>query len=209
MNKKMKTILSLVGFALFIALAVFAYNRLSDRTKPADSLVVFGGIAAARAEEAATPEPTPEPAPTQAPERQPMMAPEFTVQDMEGNEVKLSDMRGRPVVVNFWASWCPPCKYEMPEFEQVYQEIGEDVVFLMVDMVDGQRETREKGAKYIEDEGYTFPVYFDIDQQTAITYGVMSIPTTYFIDAEGYLIAGAQSAIDAETLMRGIGMIAP
>ena len=141
---------------------------------------------------------------TAEPER--VKAPDFTVQDMDGKEVKLSDFIGRPVVINFWASWCPPCKVEMPEFEQVYQELGGEVAFLMIDLVDGQRETKEKGAEYVQGQGFTFPVYFDFGE-AATAYGVRSIPTTYFIDARGYLIAGAQTAIDAQTLHKGIALI--
>lgn len=210
MNKKMKTILALVGFALFIALAVFAYNQLSNRMQPEDNLIVFGGIAGARAEEAVvTPEPTatPEPAPTQKPERELVKAPDFTVLDTNGREVKLSDFIGKPVVVNFWASWCPPCKIEMPDFNTVYQEMGDDVVFMMIDLVDGMRETREKGAQYVQDQGFVFPVYFDVNQGAAATYGIRSIPTTYFINVEGYLVAGAQSAISEASLRKGIGLI--
>jgi thiol-disulfide isomerase/thioredoxin len=121
--------------------------------------------------------------------------------------VKLSDFIGKPVVLNFWASWCPPCKGEMPEFDAVYKEVGEDVAFLMVDLVDGQRETKEKGAEYIKEQGFTFPVYFDVNQDAAATYGIMSIPTTIFIHKDGNVITGVQGAIDAETLRKGIELI--
>ncbi|MBP3544577.1 MAG: TlpA family protein disulfide reductase, partial [Lachnospiraceae bacterium] len=77
---------------------------------------------------------------TTEPEKVP--APDFTVIDAEGNEVKLSDMRGKPVVVNFWASWCGPCKMEMPEFEEVYKELGDEVHFMMVNLTDGWQETQ-------------------------------------------------------------------
>ena len=88
-------------------------------------------------------------------------APDFTVYDFQGNEVSLSDFRGKPVVLNFWASWCGPCKREMPDFESIYQELGEDVEFMMVNVTDGSRETRDSAAEFIAGEGYTFPVYYD------------------------------------------------
>ena len=271
MNKKTKTLLSLIGFTLFIAIAVFAYNKLGQQVKPGSALNVIDPQSQATAEASATPEATAEPEKTEqavvtpesskapaaaeeparteeaaqmsakaeaeAPEqpeataavseapqetaqaeaaeaaqtaeteRPRTKAPDFTVQDADGKAVKLSDFLGKPIVLNFWASWCPPCKGEMPEFNEVYQQVGGDVQFMMVDLVDGSRETKEKGAKYVADMGFEFPVFFDMDQSVAMTYGVASIPTTYFIDAEGYLVAGAQSAIDAATLMQGIGMI--
>ena len=141
-------------------------------------------------------------------EESPQFPPDFTVVDASGKEVKLSDFRGKPTVVNFWASWCGPCKSEMPDFDAVYQEMGDDIHFLMVNMTDGGQETLAGAQKFIADSGYTFPVYYDTQYSAAIAYGVSSLPTTYFFDAEGYGVAYAVGAIDEETLLRGIGMIA-
>ena len=77
-------------------------------------------------------------------------APDFTVLDASGNEVHLSDFVGKPVVLNFWASWCPPCKSEMPDFEAVYQACGNDVQFLMVNLTDGNQETLTSAKAYID-----------------------------------------------------------
>ncbi len=243
MNKKMKSILMVAAFAVFIAVAVFAYDRLSEDVGAGETLQVYdesaqapAGEATATAQAAQEPEASPAQESAQEPEASPAQesaqaqavtqvpqqaqasaapsdeptktkAPDFTVQDMQGNDIKLSDYLGRPVVINFWASWCPPCKVEMPHFEQVYQQMGDDVVFMMIDLVDGVRETKERATEYVQGEGFTFPVYFDADGGASVPYGVMSIPTTYFIDAEGYLVAGARSAISADDLRRGIGMI--
>ena len=136
------------------------------------------------------------------------LAPDFTVYDAQGNEVKLSDYIGKPTVLNFWASWCGPCQMEMPDFHEKYLEIGEEVNFLMVNMTSG-RETLENAQAFIEEEGYTFPVFFDTETDAAMTYSVYSLPTTYFLDAQGYLIANATGAIDADTLQRGIDLILP
>jgi len=134
-------------------------------------------------------------------------APDFIVQDIDGNDVKLSDMLGRPVVLNFWASWCPPCRAEMPEFDQLYGELGEKVSFMMVCVVDGSRETRESGWAFIEENGYVFPVFFDTRQEAAMQYRIRSIPTTLFIDADGYVVTWAEGAISEETLRLGISYI--
>ncbi len=134
-------------------------------------------------------------------------APDFTVYDIDGNAVSLSDFRGKPVVVNFWASWCGPCKSEMPEFETAYGEYGEEVHFLIVNMTDGYSETVDSAMKFIEKNGYTFPVYYDTKQEAAIAYSVYSIPATYFIDKDGYVVANARGALNLDTLKKGIDMI--
>ena len=88
-----------------------------------------------------------------------VMAPDFTVYDREGNAVNFSDFAGKPVVINFWATWCGYCVKEMPSFEKAYQEFGDEVVFMMINVTDGFQETKEAAAEFIEEKGYTFPVY--------------------------------------------------
>lgn len=140
-------------------------------------------------------------------EKELMLAPDFTVYDQAGNAVNLSDFVGKPTIVNFWASWCGPCKMEMPDFDEKYKELGEEIHFFMVNMTDGSQETIEKAAAFVEESGYSFPVYYDTDMDAAMTYGVSSIPSTFFIDAEGNAVAWAQGMIDAATLQKGIDML--
>lgn len=146
---------------------------------------------------------------SQDPESELTPAPDFTVYDKEGNEVHLSDYVGKPIVLNFWASWCSPCKSEMPDFNEAYLSYGEQVSFLMVNMTDGSRETVESASAFIEEQGYEFPVFYDTDYNAALTYGAYALPTTYFIDQEGYVVAWAQSALSAENLQKGLDMILP
>lgn len=133
-------------------------------------------------------------------------APDFTVLDHEGNEVKLSDYKGKPVVLNFWATWCYYCKVEMPDFDQAYEKYP-DVQFLMVNATDGVQETMESAKEYIEQEGFRFDVFFDTKLEAVNAYYVTGFPSTYFIDKNGNLVTFRNGMLDFETLEKGIQMI--
>lgn len=136
-------------------------------------------------------------------------APNLFIYDADGNQVRLSDFEGKPVVLNFWASWCEPCKAEMSGFQEAYEAHGDDIHFLMVNMTDGTQETMETASAYIAKEGFTFPVYYDTNSLAAIFYGIRSIPATFFIDAEGYIVTYVDTAISKDALQQGIEMILP
>lgn len=142
-----------------------------------------------------------------AQEQEFQMAPDFTVEDAAGNPVRLSDFQGKPAVVNFWASWCSPCKSEMPEFESAYAEYGEDIHFLMVNLTSDSKETREQADALMAETGYTFPVYYDTEGSAAAAYGIYSIPMTLFIDKDGYLVAYGSGMLTADSLQTGIDYI--
>ena len=134
-------------------------------------------------------------------------APDFTVYDLEGDPHKLSDFRGKPVILNFWATWCGFCEAEMPDFEEKYQQYGDQIHFLMVDVTDGQQETVEKASAFIAERGFTFPVYYDTAMEATASYGTGGLPVTYFLDAEGYFVAWQQGMLTADTLQKGIDMV--
>ena len=198
--KILKLLIWILAFGVVIVGASVLYNRLSDE-------VSVGGIATvtqetAAAEETAVPgETTPETQESSNP------APDFTVYDLEGNAHKLSDFRGKPVLLNFWASWCGPCQMEMPDFQKFYESHGDKVNFVIVNLTDGQQETVETASAFIEEKGYTFPVYYDTDIDAAMKYGVSAVPVSYFIDAEGNFIAWAQGALTADMLQQGMDML--
>lgn len=213
MNNKKKTIILVVLFIVLMAGASVLYNNLSKNYQP-DTLLTENNNTNADSENTAageennndgTTENTNQPEDTSSESKN--LAPNFTVYDMEGNEVNLTDFFGKPIIINFWASWCGPCKMEMPDFNEAYETYKDEIEFLMVNMTDGSRETIEVASSFIAESGYTFPVYYDTDYSAAITYSVSSLPTSYFLNAEGELVTYARGAINGATLEKGIGMI--
>ena len=200
MDKKIVIIILVLAFVLVLGGAGILYHQLGQKLTP-DLLATQATQETEAAEASAPTAQTTEPAN--------YLTPEFTVYDLDGKEVHLSDYFGKPIVLNFWASWCGPCQMEMPDFNEKYLEIGEKAQFLMVNMTDGSRETVESASAFIAEQGYSFPVFYDTDMDAASVYSVYSLPTTYFIDVEGYTVARATGAISGETLQRGIDMIMP
>jgi thiol-disulfide isomerase/thioredoxin len=189
MNKNIITVLIAVLLVVLVAGAAILYNSLKDSVDTQQLATEPGQNAT---------DPTDDPAAQKAPD--------ITVLGTDGKNHKLSDFRGKPVILNFWASWCGPCKSEMPDFQKAYETYGTEIHFLMVNCTGG-RETVTSATGFIADAGYTFPVYFDTTGNASNTYGAYSIPMTFFIDAEGNPVAYGSGALSAEILQRGIDML--
>ncbi|MBS6561368.1 MAG: TlpA family protein disulfide reductase [Clostridiales bacterium] len=136
------------------------------------------------------------------------LAMDFTVYGKDGEEIKLSDFQGKkPVVVNFWASWCGTCKEEMPYFQEAIQQYGDEVEFLMVNLTDGMRETVEKADKFIKESGYDMDIVYDLELDATNTYFIYSIPRTLFINRDGTLYYDYMGVITKEFLNSSIEKI--
>ena len=107
-------------------------------------------------------------------------APDFELKTLTGETVKLSDLKGKKIMLNFWATWCPPCKAEMPAMEQFHKEAGDEVVILAVN-IDPHLDVQA----FVDENKITFPIPLDADDKVNEMYQVLSIPTTYFIDTKG------------------------
>ena len=137
------------------------------------------------------------------------LAPDFTVQDSSDGVWSLSDFRGKPVVLNFWSSTCPPCMDEMPLFQKYWEKYGDQVEFMIVNLTDGYNDTFESAMKVVTENEYMFPVYFDVASEGAIVYSIRSIPMTFFIDARGVIVSEHLGMLSDKTLEAGIQSILP
>lgn len=127
-----------------------------------------------------------------------VMAPDFTLKDLDGSDVTLSDYRGKIVILNFWAVWCRYCKEEMPDFDALDKELkeGDEAVILAVDV----QESRETVSKYISSNNFELRVLLDEDGSVAASYGVEGYPNTFIINGDGSLYAYIPGATDIKTL---------
>lgn len=132
------------------------------------------------------------------------IAPDFEITTLEGEKVKLSDYRGKPVMLNFWATWCPPCRQEMPDMEQLHQE--NEIVVLGINLLD--TEINENSVqKFVDQFGLTFDIGLDGDGAVALEYRINPIPTTFMIDADGIIQHKSYGAMDYDTMMKHLEQI--
>lgn len=138
------------------------------------------------------------------PEEEKIIAPDFTLIDQYGNTHTLSDYRGKVVFLNFWATWCPPCRMEMPYIEEIYNDNNQNSEDVVTIGVAGPNIGKEGDEQYIiqflKDEGYTFPVLFDDTGRTMAQYGIQALPSTFIIDKEGYIVQYIPGAMEKSTM---------
>lgn len=130
--------------------------------------------------------------------RENVEAPDFTLKNLDGDDISLSSYRGKLVFLNFWATWCGPCREEMPSMQALYDDLNEDgFEIVAVNLQESQRTV----SKFIDQNGYTFPVLLDSNGKVGGTYGARSIPTSYLIDTKGNavgFIVGSRSWTEPE-----------
>ncbi len=183
MDPKKKIFIGAAALAVLIAAAAAVYGILSERYEQPEAPV--------RTQTAASEQPE-------------LEAPDFTVYDISGAKISLSDLRGKPVLLNFWATWCGPCESELPSFNAAYEAHGGEIAFMMVNLAEPGGERPEAVEEYAAEKGYSFPIYYDSGAEAASAYGVYSIPMSVFIDPDGIIRAVYPGAMDGDTLNRYI-----
>ena len=146
---------------------------------------------------------------------EPLVAPDFTLKDIKGKQVTLKNLKGRVVFLNFWTTWCPPCRVEMPSMERLYQELKDKgLVMLAVDM----QESEKLVKKFFKEFNLSFTALLDLDGDISFLYGIRGIPITYIIDREGKIIGKAVGPRDwssqesvqlFQTLLKKTASVAP
>jgi len=135
--------------------------------------------------------------------------PDFTLTSLDGEDITLSDLRGKKVVLNFWATWCPPCKAEMPHMQSFYDEYGKEknVEIIAVNLTTAERDVTADAKvdtvmTFRDSFELTFPILLDSDPDNSVgaDYQIITIPTTYFIDSNGYIQRAIKGPMDVDML---------
>ena len=113
-------------------------------------------------------------------------APDFTLSLLDGGEISLSELRGKVVLVNFWTSWCPPCRKEMPAIESVYRSY-KDMGLVVIGLNLTAQDSKQAAASFAQEVGVTFPIALDLDNSVGNLYRVTALPTSFFIDRKGVI----------------------
>lgn len=129
-------------------------------------------------------------------------APDFELETLEGEKIKLSDLRGEPVFVNFWATWCPPCRAEMPDMQKIHEEY-DDVTILAINQTDTETSARNVDS-FVEEFGITFPVPMDKGLNVGTRYNAFALPTTYLINPDGRIHNIATGPLTYEMMVQEI-----
>lgn len=133
--------------------------------------------------------------------------PDFTLTSLDGEDITLSDLRGKKVVLNFWATWCPPCKAEMPHMQSFYDEYAKEknVEIIAINLTEAERDVTADAKvdtvmTFRDSFELTFPILLDPDNEAGLNYQVITIPTTYFIDSKGLIQRAIRGPMDVDML---------
>ncbi len=220
MNKKSRTLLiSVISFVVLIVVASVAYNALRENAPS----VAFTPQVAVIPQETPQAEPVQEPSPQlpsdETPEPQPSepaaeaeseaeseepKMPNLPFFTLDGKEMLFEEIRqGKPVVINYFASWCPPCKEELPHFQKAYESYGDRIQFIFLNAMDGQRETKATLEKFVEQTKFTGPIFTD-EGLFSYVFQTSSLPTTVFINADGTLANGYLGYVSEPVLIENL-----
>lgn len=131
------------------------------------------------------------------------LAPDFELRTLDGETVRLSDYRGQRVFVNFWATWCPPCRAEMPDMQQLYEEQDVPVEILAINLT-ATEQSEEGITEFVNDFGLSFPILMDMNSETADKYKVQAVPASYMIDTTGRISFVAPGALNKELMSQEV-----
>lgn len=182
--KKRAMLVTAADLVLVLALGLVGYNVLSARSAATDATQVDDASTSSEASE-----------PTETPLLEDYDA---TVYTDAGEQITLTSIAGgKPLVINFWATWCPYCIKEMPDYQQLYNEYGERVSFAFIDQTDGNRETASMAKEWLQQNGYQdLPTYYDEDLDASSAFAARSLPTTIVVSAEGQILSATAGMID-------------
>lgn len=209
MKKNTRTLLiTLISFIVVIVIAAVAYESLKDNT-PSVSFVPDIAVnkdLEENAEDALPIEPdttVDQGSPAEDQQAEAVM-PDIPLTRLDGTFTSFDAVReGKPAIINYFASWCPPCKQELPHFQQAYDQWGDQISFIFLDALDGQRETLETVKAFVQDFPFTGPVYYD-DGTFAYLFQTTNLPTTVFFNADGTILKGYLGFVSEEVLKKDI-----
>lgn len=135
------------------------------------------------------------------------LAPDFELQTLAGETYKLSDLRGKKVIVNFWATWCPPCRLEMPEMEEFYSKYKIEGIEILAINLTQEEKNRADVQEFIKEFGITFPVPMDEKGEIGRLYYISSIPTSFVIDTQGVIREKIVGPMTFDWMKRTLGSI--
>lgn len=214
-KKAVKRSVSGICLALFLALQITGCSQTADQDKAAQKTEQAQGTekegagaekSSAETEKNGTGTEKPEASADQGdgviefkpgmPIKEGVQAPDFTGELIDGTSITLSELQGKPVIINFWATWCGPCVKEMPAFERLKDDFGDKIGIIAVNCGDDAGTVKD----FVEENGYTFPVVLDEEYSISMLYPTNSIPYTVVVDAEGKVTHISTGALDADTM---------